>query len=166
MIFFFCWGGWWKRVNEFIKKKRKESNWRNWGFVFTGVWEFMWILFLYRQCGDCFSPYILMQNQWGEGNYPTFLRARLCAQSSAPPKLSLNFIFWIKFNYKISYKLRLQFLLNKINIIIYFKNLTIELHILYILNIHVKFSVNRILFIIWVISLYFMHKYKLQKLII
>ena len=30
-------------------------------------------------------------------------------------------------------------LLNKINIIIYFKILTIELHVLYILNIYIKF---------------------------
>ena len=29
---------------------------------------------------------------------------------------------------------------------IYFENLTIELHVLYVLNIHVKFCVNRILF--------------------
>ena len=39
-----------------------------------------------------------------------------------------------KFDYKI--------ILKKINITIYFKNLTIELHILYALNTHVKFSVN------------------------
>ena len=39
-------------------------------------------------------------------------------------------------------------LLNKINITIYFKNLIVELHILYTLNMHVKFYVNRILFTI------------------
>ena len=39
-------------------------------------------------------------------------------------------------------------LLNKINIIIYSENLTIELYILYALNTHVKFCVNRILFTI------------------
>ena len=49
----------------------------------------------------------------------------------------------------------------KINIETYFKNLTIELHILYSLNIHIKFYVNRILFIILSISLYFMHNFKL-----
>ena len=30
----------------------------------------------------------------------------------------------------------------KINIVIYFENLTIELHILYVLNIHIKFYIN------------------------
>ena len=45
-----------------------------------------------------------------------------------------------KFNYKITT------LLNKINITIYFENLTIELHVLYALNTHVKFCINRILF--------------------
>ena len=39
-------------------------------------------------------------------------------------------------------------LLNKINITIYFENLTFELHGLYALNTHVKFCVNLILFII------------------
>ena len=36
-------------------------------------------------------------------------------------------------------------LLNKINIIIYFENLIIELHVLYTLNIHIKFCVKQIL---------------------
>ena len=36
----------------------------------------------------------------------------------------------------------------KINIATYFKNLTVELHILYTLNTHVKFYVNQILFTI------------------
>ena len=39
-------------------------------------------------------------------------------------------------------------LLNKINIITYFENLTIELHVLYALNIFVKFFINHILFTI------------------
>ena len=55
-------------------------------------------------------------------------------------------------------------LLNKINITTYFVNLTIELHILYTLNAHIKFYVNRILFTIWFMSLYFMYNFKLQKL--
>ena len=38
--------------------------------------------------------------------------------------------------------------LNKINITTYFENLTIELHVIYALNTHVKFCVNRILFTI------------------
>ena len=39
-------------------------------------------------------------------------------------------------------------LLNKINITSYFENLTIELHVLYAFNTHVKFCVNWILFTI------------------
>ena len=55
---------------------------------------------------------------------------------------------------------------NKINITSYFENLTIELHVLYAHNTHVKFCVNRILFTIWSINLYIMHNFKLQKLAI
>ena len=39
-------------------------------------------------------------------------------------------------------------LLNKINIITYFKNLTGNFHVFYALNTHVKFCVNWILFTI------------------
>ena len=38
---------------------------------------------------------------------------------------------------------------------IYFENLTVELHILYVLKTHVKFHVNRMLYIIWSINLNF-----------
>ena len=44
---------------------------------------------------------------------------------------------------------------------IYFENLTIELHILYVLNKHVKFHINQILFSIRFINLFFMHNFKL-----
>ena len=37
---------------------------------------------------------------------------------------------------------------SKINITTYFKNLTIEINVLYDFNIHVKFCVDKILFII------------------
>ena len=57
------------------------------------------------------------------------------------------------------------------------ENLTIEihaliqllhlaLHVLYALNTQVKFCVNWILITIWSISLYFIHNFKLQKLVI
>ena len=46
---------------------------------------------------------------------------------------------------------------------LYFENLTIELHILYVLNIHVNFYVNWMLFTIQSINSYFMHYFKLQK---
>ena len=39
-------------------------------------------------------------------------------------------------------------LLSKMNITTYFENLTVELHILYTLNTHVKFCINQILFTI------------------
>ena len=52
-----------------------------------------------------------------------------------------------KFRYKFGGSLRLAItLLNKIKITRYFENLIVELHVLYTLNIHVKFCVNRILF--------------------
>ena len=53
-----------------------------------------------------------------------------------------------KFYYKIGCSLRLQAttLLNKINITIYFENLTIRLHVLYTRNKHIKLCVNHILF--------------------
>ena len=55
-----------------------------------------------------------------------------------------------KFSYKIGYSLSLQAttLLNKINITIYFENLTIRFHVFYTLNIHIKLCVNQILFTI------------------
>ena len=51
----------------------------------------------------------------------------------------------------------------KINITIYVKNLSAKLHVFYVLNTHVKFCVNHILFIIWSINLFFKHTFKLQK---
>ena len=71
-----------------------------------------------------------------------------------------------KFSYKIGYSLKLQTHLIKINITAYFENLTVELHVLYALNTHVKFCVNWTLFTISSIILYFMHNFKLQKLAI
>ena len=55
-------------------------------------------------------------------------------------------------------KVRLQIKIpsKKINIVIYFENLTIELHILYVLNIHIKFYINQMLFTIRFIILFFM----------
>ena len=45
----------------------------------------------------------------------------------------------------------------KINIVTYFENLTVGLHVYYVLNMHVKFRVNQMLFTIWSINLFFMH---------
>ena len=45
-------------------------------------------------------------------------------------------------------RVKTTILLNKINITTYFRNLTVELHVLYALNTHVKFCVNWILFTI------------------
>ena len=49
-------------------------------------------------------------------------------------------------SYKIGSSLKVTTLLNKINIITYFENLTVELHFLYTLNTHIKFCINWILF--------------------
>ena len=46
----------------------------------------------------------------------------------------------------------------------YFKNFTVGLHILYVLNIHANFHVNWMLFIIQYINSSFMYYFKLQKL--
>ena len=45
----------------------------------------------------------------------------------------------------------------KINIVIYFENLIVGLHVYYVFNRHVKFRVNQMLFTIWSINLFFMH---------
>ena len=52
----------------------------------------------------------------------------------------------------------------KINMVTYFKNLTVGLHVLYVLNTYIKFCVNWILFTIRSINLFFMHHFRLQKL--
>ena len=73
----------------------------------------------------------------------------------------LNFLFI----YSIKEKIWLHLLLKKkFNIDIYFENLTIELHDLYILNTYVKFHSNRILFTIRSINLFFMNNFRLQNL--
>ena len=44
-----------------------------------------------------------------------------------------------------------------------FENLTIEFHIPYVLNMHIKFLSNRILFTIRSINLFFIQNFRLQK---
>ena len=51
----------------------------------------------------------------------------------------------------------------KINITIYFENLTLELYVFYILIINVKFSVNYMLFTIRYINLFFISNFRRQK---
>ena len=46
---------------------------------------------------------------------------------------------------------------------IYFENLTVGLNVLNVFNTHIKFCVNRILFTIRLINIFFMHNFKLQK---
>ena len=41
-----------------------------------------------------------------------------------------------------------------------FENLTVEFHILYVLNMHIKFRSNRMLFTIRSINLFFIHNFK------
>ena len=45
-----------------------------------------------------------------------------------------------------------------------FENLTIEFHVLYVLNMHIKFRSNRMLFTIRSINLFVIHNFKSQKL--
>ena len=61
----------------------------------------------------------------------------------------INIIIRRKFSYKID-------LLNKINITTYFKNLIVELHVLYALNTHVKFfyELNIIYYMIYKLIFY------------
>ena len=44
-----------------------------------------------------------------------------------------------------------------------FENLTVEFHVPYVLNMHIKFRSNRILFVIWSINLFFIHNFRSQK---
>ena len=44
-----------------------------------------------------------------------------------------------------------------------FENSTVKLHILYALNMHVKFRSNQMLFTIQLINLFFMHNFRPQK---
>ena len=46
---------------------------------------------------------------------------------------------------------------------IYLENLTVKLHVLYILKTHVKFHANWMLFTILSINLLFMYNFRLQK---
>ena len=45
-----------------------------------------------------------------------------------------------------------------------FGNLTVEFHVPYVLNMRIKFHSNRMLFTIRLINIFFMHKFKSQKL--
>ena len=46
---------------------------------------------------------------------------------------------------------------------VYFENLIVGLHVLYVINIHVKFCSNRMLITIQSINVFFMHNFRLQK---
>ena len=46
---------------------------------------------------------------------------------------------------------------------LYFENLIIELHVLYVLSIHANFYINWMLFTIRSVNSFFMHYFKLQK---
>ena len=45
-----------------------------------------------------------------------------------------------------------------------FENLTVKFHVPYVLNIHIKFHLNQMLFTIRSINVFFIHNFKLQKL--
>ena len=63
-------------------------------------------------------------------------------------------IFW---GQSLVIKLYIIYYILKINIITYFENLTVKLHVPYTFNTHVKFCVNQTLFTILSISLYLIY---------
>ena len=65
---------------------------------------------------------------------------------------------------KVNYKLMGVMPPNNFFLNSYSENLTIELHDLYVLNMHVNFHSNQMLFTIWYINSSFMHYFKLQEL--
>ena len=69
-----------------------------------------------------------------------------CLSSLEWECVSLKFKIWQILAIKLV--VALGYNLNKIKIATYFKNLTIDLHVLYALNTHVKFCVNQKLFTI------------------
>ena len=68
------------------------------------------------------------------------------------------------FDHKLGCSLKLQIQLKQIDTLIYFENLTVELHIIYVFNINVNIFANWMLFSIQSINLFFMYNFKLQKL--
>ena len=44
-----------------------------------------------------------------------------------------------------------------------FEDLTVKFHVLYVLNMHIKFLSNWILFTIWSVNLFFIHNFRSQK---
>ena len=73
-----------------------------------------------------------------------------------------------KFKDKIWLQTQLQLkalaFIKQINIVTYFENLTVELHVFYVLKTHVIFYANWTLFTIQFIKLIFMYNFRLQKL--
>ena len=53
---------------------------------------------------------------------------------------------------------------NNLLLNLYFENPTVSLHIPYVLNMHVNFHANQMLFIICFINSFFVHYFKLQKI--
>ena len=52
---------------------------------------------------------------------------------------------------------------NKI-ITVIFENLIVEFHVPYVLNMHINFRSNQMIFTIWLINFFFIHNFRLQKL--
>ena len=64
---------------------------------------------------------------------------------------------------KVNYKLMGVMPPNNFFLNSYSENLTIELHDLYVLNVHTNFHSNQVLFTIWSINSSSMYYFKLQK---
>ena len=71
-------------------------------------------------------------------------------------------MWWVEIIFGITQKNITPF--NNLLLNSYFKNLIVGLFILYVLNIHVNFNSNKMLFIIQLINLFFMHNFRPQKL--
>ena len=83
------------------------------------------------------------------------------------PSRFVSFWNWVELHFLFAF----QYLRNKVSLnfsyIIFlgvnFENLTVEFHILYVINMHIKFHLNQILFTIWLINLFFIYNFRLQK---
>ena len=54
--------------------------------------------------------------------------------------------------------------IKKINMATFFENLTVELHVFYVINMHIKFRANWMLFTISFLNLFFIYNIIIQNL--
>ena len=80
----------------------------------------------------------------------------------------IYFYFYILIKDRVSFQINSEINLSNYSYVflldVNFKNLMIGLYVLYVLNMHVKFCSNRMLFIIQLKNIIFMHNFLPQKL--